>query len=44
MTIRDASDILQINYDSAKMIWTIFKREGRKYSKKVKKPIQPDTS
>ena len=44
MTIRDASDLLQLNYDSAKTIWATFKKEGRKYNKKVKRPLLPNTS
>ena len=44
MTIRDASDLLQLNYDSAKTIWATFKKEGRKYNKKTKKPLPSNTS
>ena len=34
VTIRDASNLLQINYESAKSIWTVFKRFGRKHNLK----------
>ena len=32
ITIRDASNLLQINYESAKSIWTVFKKQGRMHS------------
>ena len=32
VNIREASDLLQINYESAKSIWKIFKRQGRKHN------------
>ena len=34
LTIRNASDLLNINYESTKAIWTLFKKEGRKFSRK----------
>lgn len=30
ITIKDASDLLNINYESAKAIWTIYRKKGRK--------------
>ena len=32
LTIRDATDMLQIKYESAKAIWTVYKKQGRKHS------------
>ena len=32
LTIRDASDMLQIKYESAKAIWSVYKKQGRKHS------------
>ena len=37
ITIRDASNLLKINYESAKSIWTVFKRSGRKHNLKKDK-------
>ena len=39
LTIRNASDFLDINYESTKAIWTLFKKEGRKFSRKGHKGI-----
>ena len=37
LTIRDASQLLQIKYENAKAIWTAFKKSGRKHNKKESK-------
>ena len=37
VTIRDASNLLKINYESAKSIWTVYKRFGRKHNLKKDK-------
>ena len=34
VTIRDAAELLQINYESAKAIWTVYKKQGRKHNVK----------
>ena len=36
INIREASDLVQINYENAKSIWNIFKGQGRKHNKKSK--------
>ena len=35
ITIREASDMLQIKYESAKSIWQIYKKQGRKFNMKA---------
>ena len=40
ITIRDASNLLQINYESAKSIWTVYKKEGRTHNLKNEKHQQ----
>ena len=37
LSLRDASNLLQINYESAKAIWSVFKSEGRRFSLKKQK-------
>ena len=44
VTIRDASDLMNINYESAKAIWTIFKKQGRKHNLKTKKTSSAEMS
>ena len=37
VTILDAAELLQINYESAKQIWTVYKRHGRMHNARTKK-------
>ena len=39
LSIRECSDLLSINYESVKQIWTVFKKEGRKHKLKPTKPL-----
>ena len=41
MSIKDASDLLSINYQNAKSIWNIYRSEGRKYN--VRARMKPAT-
>ena len=34
ITLRDASNLVNLNYESAKAIWTIFRKEGRRHNMK----------
>ena len=36
LTLRDASNITQVNYESAKAIWTVYRKQGRSQSLKSK--------
>ena len=40
VTIRDAAELLQINYESAKAIWTVYKKQGRKHNVKKSERLQ----
>ena len=35
ISIREASDMLQIKYESAKSIWQVYKKQGRKFNMKA---------
>jgi len=37
ITLKDACELLQMNYESCKAIWTVYKKDGRKKSLKTKK-------
>ena len=37
VTIREAANLLQINYESAKSIWSVFKRHGRRHNLRNRK-------
>ena len=37
ITLKDACELLQMNYDNAKTIWSTYKQDGRKISLKSQK-------
>ena len=36
ISIREASDLLGLNYESSKSIWIIYRKQGRKYNIKAR--------
>ena len=43
MTLHDASNLVEINYECSKSIWSVFRSQGRKYNLKTQRFCHPSS-